>query len=389
VVEGLVEDEGFEPAMEYGSMFHEAEEAHRKGRPWDVFLKKYRNKLLARYPDSEKDIHKWASICMEQFPLYIKFWETHDDEINRKPLLAEAAFKVPYLLPSGRMVTLRGKFDAVTLLPVPNKNRELAKDQKPQLGIFLQENKTKGKIDEEGILGTVSQNLQTMLYQIALRTIAEKEQFGAIDEVMGRDRTFVDAMLRTPIAGTLYNVIRRPLSDHYAIKQKQGRLDKKTNQRIGAESASQFYERVAQEIRNSFDDPASPQYFMRWRVLLDDADIQRFKTRVFDPILEQLCDWWEWIQVDPFDPWRPRTFGEMIPALKGKKASFDINASNANVRVADDLANTVFNRNPHFQTPWGVYNSMFGGFRGDFFNLLTADRQYGLTTIDNLFPELT
>lgn len=375
-------------------MFHEAEEAHRKGKPWEVFLKKYRTKLLANYPDQEAEIYKWASICQKQYPLYLRHWEQHEDETSRKPLLAEASFKVPYLLPSGRTVILRGKFDAVTLLPISspkkaaprgqaNKNHRNKKGQTetPELGIFLQENKTKGQIDEEGILGTVSQNLQTMLYQIALRAVCTRKvgddngQYVILGGQPKQRDSLLSLVINHPVAGTLYNVIRRPLADRFAIKQREGRLDKKTNRRIGAETASQFYERVAQQIRDASDDPAKPQYFMRWKVLLDDQDIERFKTRVFNPILEQLCDWWEWISVDPFDPWRPRLASDY--------------AEPGDDRELLDKCCKILTINPHFQTPWGIYNSMFGGFRGDYFNLLTADRQYGLTKITTVFPELS
>lgn len=424
VVEGLVEDEGFNASIEYGSLFHEAEEAHRRGKPWDLALKRYRTKLLAKYPDSEVEIHKWSAICMKQFPLYLKHWETHDDETNRKPLLAEAPFRVPYTLPSGRIVILRGKFDAITILPIedapmprdsaaakalkankrhkPDKGgstpngrpQPRTKAPQPALGIFLQENKTKGQIDEEGILGTVAQNLQSMLYQIALRhvctlaPIPNSKYDGYPLQLLGAnvDPLYKSLLDGLPVSGTLYNVIRRPLADRFAIKQREGRLDKKTNRRVGAETANQFYERVAEQVREFSADPTKPQFFMRWKVLLDDADMERFKQRVFNPILEQLLDWWEWISVDPFDPWRPRTNKEMLPIL-GENVRFAVNDHT----ISDDVGSLLFQggkAQPHYQTPWGIYNSMFGGFRGDYFQYLTADREYRLSRITNLFPEL-
>jgi len=127
-------------------------------------------------------------------------------------------------------------------------------------------------------------------------------------------------------------VVRRPLADRYAIKQRK------------AETISQFYARLGDEIKKN-----PKHYFMRWRVELTDDDISLFLDRTFHPIMESLMDWWESIQTDPFDPWSSRH---------------------------------------HYQSPWGVHNSLAGGFRGSFFEYLTTGREYGLREITTLFPEL-
>ena len=362
VVEGLVEDEGFNHTIEFGSIWHAGEEAFARKNDWAQAMANYTSVLFQKYPTDEKEIAKWYSIAKAQFPIYIDYWRHHPDQRRRRPVLEEAAFRVPYLLPSGRKVILRGKFDCVLLLGN---------------SLYLQENKTKGTIDEEGIQKTVAQNLQTMLYQIALRqslqhiaTAGQNDWF--ITNICGsRPHESILCELtpfRSPkrgykIGGVIYNVVRRPLADRFAIKQRK------------SETLPQFYKRLASVIKGKPD-----YFFHRWNVGLQQSDINRFRQRVFDPILEQLCDWWEWVSVDPFDPWTPRML-------------FRVQGSNEwKLAMVSNTHKTPLPRNQtHFQAPWGVYNSLAGGFRGDYFDLLTSEgrRTSGLRKIDNLYPELT
>lgn len=354
VVEGLDEDEGFNKSIEYGSMWHEMEEAYCRTKMLpeaEKALRKYTTKLVAKYQGSEAEIHKWSTLCLYQYRIYVKYWEKHSDEKSRKPIFEEVAFKVPYHLPSGRTVLLRGKFDAVFLASISPKEQAAHKVKSKQ-GMFLQENKTKGEIDEEGILNTVGFNLQTMIYQIALRE-AHQYQPGLIKQ-LGM------VPYEIPIVGTLYNVIRRPLSDRFAIKQRKGRQVK--GKVVGAESQSQFLKRVEAEILSDPD-----HSFMRWKVFLTKEDIYLFRNRTLDPILEQLWDWWEWIKTDPHDPWRPRLPSECPNLL---------------VLSPDQIIS------PHFQSPWGVYNSMYAGYRGDYYEWLTKGRDANLVRVPTLFPEL-
>jgi hypothetical protein len=234
-------------------------------------------------------------------------------------------------------------------------------------GITNQENKTKGEIDQLGILHTVFANLQTMLYHVALRICRDKILDGEdpasfIDHTTTTDiSNFCEVMgdPKIPITGMLYNVIKRPLSDRYTIKQKK------------AESQKEFLQRALDIIA------AQPeQNFFRWRTVLTPEDVETFCRQIFDPLLEQLWDWWEWIRCDFSDPFRPRTFDE-------SPQTFDPHIAG---RYNHDTAARV-NR-IHWQAPWGVYDSLASGFRGDFFEFLTIGREHGLRKIDNLFPEL-
>ena len=329
-VYGYKEEIGFEPKMEYGSMWHEGEEAVAAHGDWRQAIKAYSNKLLETYGGSEEQIHNWTSICLTQFQIYVNHYSKDRSLKTRTPLLEEVSFKVPILLPSGRSVFLRGKFDCVFL------QKSSASSKSPT--IWLQENKTKGEIDEEGIGATLQMNLQAMIYQVALRQLARYSE-ETISKYQSNHPQFCDSLQqyaqnKMKIEGTLYNVVRRPLSDRYAIRQKK------------SETTRQFHSRLGEEIQ------ANPKkYFLQWKAVISEKKIEEFQTKVLYPLLEQLCDWWEWIKVDPDNPWR--------------------------------LGNIH-----HFQYPWGTYHSLAGGFRGDFFNHLTKGTTRGMYVEKELFPEL-
>lgn len=384
VVEGLEEDLGFNKSIEFGSMWHEMEEGYYTSggslAKAEARLAIYRNKLIASHQSEQAEINKWAALCKMQFPLYIKHWRKHNDDKSRKPILEEVSFKLPYTLPSGRTVYLRGKFDNVHLANRPDKHHEpdlyrawVEHFPDVKQGIFLQENKTKGDIKEKGILDTVAFNLQTMIYQTALR-ISYHAKEGELHRLAGGLITHANIPTGVPIIGTLYNVVRRPLADRFAIKQRKGRKAK--GKVTGAESMTQFYQRVIEGIAS---DPG--HYFMRWKTIITEEDMTRFRQRMLDPILEQLCDWWEWIKADPFNPWRLRTAAELEAASIATTKRY----AYPHVPSADaEVENTV-----HFQSPWGVYNSMFGGYDGDYYEYLTTGRKNSLRRITSLFPELT
>jgi hypothetical protein len=155
-IEGLAPGDRFSKVLEYGQMWHACEESlaeHGDGK-WPFALAEYAKGLLAKYPFSRDDVEKWFEVCRTQFPVYIDFWRKHPDVVARKPLLQERAFDVPYKLPSGRTVRLRGKWDSVDLVGD---------------GVWLMENKSKGEIDEEQLRKQLKFDLQTLFYITALR----------------------------------------------------------------------------------------------------------------------------------------------------------------------------------------------------------------------------
>jgi len=369
VVDGLEEDEGFSSALEYGSMWHEMEEANAKGKDPERAAGKYRDKLRSRFPGSEASIIKWFKIAKRQFPIYLKHWKKHPDTKKRKNVAAEVSFRVPYQLPSGRWVLLRGKWDWVF---------------KEGSGLWLMEHKTKGRIDEVGLQATVHENLQTMLYLIALLTLKEKPNVEAMRQQglsAAEGAKLAGQLALLPVKGVVYNVVKRPLSDQHAIKQRKGRevnkkgpdgkpikKDGKTVKiRVGAETEDQFLDRLAGDIRK---DPESN--FMRWKATIGKNDVARFKRECFDPILEDLLDWWEWVQADPFNPFRVPTDFDLGGVSMGKTT------------IRADVPGGGI----HWRFPWGVYHNLASGFRGDFFEFLTSGRRDKLVQLETLFPEL-
>lgn len=134
-IEGLRLKEDFNHRIHYGQMWHICEQAlaatkitWAKGTnakqkaaaeneiqtaAWQVALAKYCQGLCAQFPLKRQEIIHWHSVCRAQFPHYVEWWKKHPQVIDREPVLQEVPFKVKYKLPSGRVVVLRGKWDAI------------------------------------------------------------------------------------------------------------------------------------------------------------------------------------------------------------------------------------------------------------------------------------
>ena len=332
---GLQEVDTFNHRLEYGQMWHLCEESSAKAVPekrlltadeipWRKELLDYCKNLCQKYVVAQEQISHWYQVCRAQFPIYVKYWEKHKDTKQRTPLLQEETFKVPYELPSGRVVLLRGKWDSVDLI---------GKD-----GIYLQENKTKGDIKEEQLKQQLGFDLQTMFYLIAL--------------LLWRQNTTHIGFPTAPISGVRYNVVRRPLSGGVgSIRQ-----HKPTKKNPQGESAADFYVRLGVIIS---EDPS--HFFMRWRVEVTPNDMERFRREFLDPILEQVCDWYEWIRtVEVTDPYRK---------------SDDVNWYPAGGAI-------------HWRTPYGCWNSLASGYTTELDEYLASGSTLGLRYADKLFTEL-
>lgn len=276
-VEGWAALEGFNHRTAYGDMWHLCEAAHADGQEWRGLLLKFCQGLAQRFPLQQEEIDKWHRVCRLQFPLYVKYWERHPDVLARTPLLAEQPFDVPYQLPSGRTIRLRGKWDSVDLV---GKGKEAK--------VWLMENKTKGDLDEAVTRRRLASGveLQTMLYLVAMKPDEYDLKIqGALAEAGARSAC---------LTGVRYNCILRPLSGGKGTitRHKEKRL--KSGKIKPAETKDHFYGRVAKYIE---DEPE--RYFMRWNVDIEPAAIARFRHECLDPVLEQMCDWWDFIQHCP------------------------------------------------------------------------------------------
>ncbi len=264
---GLKPNDGFSHLLEYGNMWHLCEENMAANKNWEKPLKAYCDDLKMRYRTSQPEIEKWYNCCLYQFPIYVDFWKKHPDTKGRTGLFQELVFKVPYTLPSGRIVYLRGKFDG----------GDLIKD-KTGSGIYLFETKTKGEIDPLALTQQLSWDMQTMMYLVALQ------------EHIREDGPLSKASDGVPLKGVRYNVVRRPLSGGKgSIKQKlvNGKM----------ETPEEYYTRLQQYFIEE------PEYwFIRFKAEISQKDIDTFKLQFLNPILEQLCDWWRYMS-DPLWTW--------------------------------------------------------------------------------------
>jgi hypothetical protein len=338
-IEGLSPKEDFNHRIHYGQMWHICEQAlagtaaedpnmvapHRV--EWEVPLIGYCQKLASQFPMKQSEIMHWYNVCKVQFPVYIDWWRKHPQVVDRVPLLQEEEFKVPYKLPSGRIVILRGKWDAVDICGKP-------KDA--DHGIYLQENKTKGDLDAKLLRRQLTYDLQTMTYLVALSEFEYLSDFKMLGVAGNKQEATLTKMKDgpVPIKGVRYNVVRRPLAGG------KGSIRQKKNQ-----SEMEFYDELGEIIKGALGQewgvmPDEHYFFMRWQVQITSADLQRFKTQTLNPILEELCDWYAWMITakTPADVWDPcRHLGITTP--NGTVVS--------NERVVSSSV--------HFRTPLGIY----------------------------------
>ncbi len=201
VVDGLKAEGGFNARIEYGNLLHRAEEC---GASWEAGVRSYAVDLARRFPTDVDQINQWTQLCLTQFAVYQEHWGQHKDAARTTPLLQEQVFKVPYTLPSGRVVYLRGKWDGVVLV-----------ESGPNKGVWLREHKTKSRIDPVKMQRHLTFDLQTMLYHVAL----QEDHAGFWQTV--REKFPGKGRKPFPLNGVRYNVVRR--SEH-RYTQKDGAL---------------------------------------------------------------------------------------------------------------------------------------------------------------------
>lgn len=313
VVDGLKPKEEFVAFIEVGNMWHLCEEWHakyghsREGHNWHSGLGEYVSKLSKRYRLQMAEIEKWYNVVKLMFPIYVEYWKSHSDVVERTPLLQEQVFDVPYRLPSGRSVRLRGKWDSVDIVG-HGKNA----------GVYIQENKTKSEIDEEGIRRQLTFDLQTMMYLVALQEWKE----GA----------WRSTSALHDIRGVRYNVIKRPA-------HRQG----------AKETPTDFYTRLTGVVQSE-----PHKFFARWKVEIRPGDIEAFRKKCLDPLLEELCEWWTWVS-------------------ECQKYGGDPFGSSTGI---------------HHITPFGVYNSLLEGGGTSYDNYIMTGGEMGLQQATTLFKEL-
>lgn len=313
-IHGLKPHDDFNPRIEYGNMWHVCEEALAKNEDWLPALKDFCQALAFRYRTQNPQIQHWYEICKVQFPIYVDYWKKHKDVTSRTPIYQEEVFDVKYSLDGKRIVRLRGKYDAVDLI---GKGRDAK--------IYLQENKSKGDIDEEDTQRRLTFDLQTMLYLTTLH------------------HWLGDQHVKHPIAGVRYNAVRRPLAGgRHSIRQ-----HKPTKAQPQGESLAAFYHRLGGLIKED-----AGYFFMRWTADITPGDLAKFQATCLNPVLHQICDWWEFMESHDFK----EPFGE------GNRY--------------------------HFRFPYGVYNPTLEGRASEIDEYLESGSEVGLQRVQTLFGEL-
>lgn len=330
VIDGLKEREGFRVPIEYGQMWHLCEEAFAANQDWEEVVDHYVDKLCRKYIYQQKEVIKWGTICKVEFPIYVEYWEHHEDVTSRTPLLQEESFFVPYTLPSGRVVNLRGKWDSVDIIGSVRKGY-----------VYLQENKSKSDTDKQKIDRQLWYDLQTMLYLVALKVYLEDPD------------NFPTKHKSLKLKGVRYNVIKRPLSGGKGtIRPHQAKKNKP------AETMEEFYSRLGDVIRENEE-----MFFGRWKVDVSDEDLDKFETHTLIPVLENLCDdyeWWSYCKSKGCDPFDGET----------RRKKFKYHCPR------------------HYRLPYGIYSAVKQGGFDEVDDYLNTGSMSGLEKVTNLFPEL-
>jgi len=308
---------GIKVPLEFGSAFHKCMEYVEGGGRIENIRGVTTEYAQARRKDRSsnlrtqdlQDLEKVMGMVETTYHHYHDYWSSTPTFVNPgnrkryydhhfKYKYQEETFNVVHVLPNGRKVRLRGRWDAVLHHPISKK-------------LCLQENKTKSQIDEYGITHGLKKDLQTQFYLYAL-FLAE----GVYPRHI------------------LYNVIRR------------SSMIPRVN-----ESLKDFMNRLEEDIVKRPN-----HYFMRWVVDIDQEDLNLFKTRMLNPLLTCVVEWWDSIKNRPFDPWT----------------------------LEDGKPNML-----HFERPFGVYDSaQFGGGKGDYFEILYNDSFTPFYQRNTPFPEL-
>lgn len=304
VHEGLKSKDTFNAKIEFGNFWHLAEEkfgtAEKGYNQWDDCILEYCKLLMNRYPMDREKVAHWYQMCKDMFPVYRNFWKNEEKREKRKVLFTERVFSVPYKLPSGRTVYLRGKWDGGSSV-----------DHQ----FWLDEHKSKSQIDGIKIGRQLKFDLQTMTYLVALHT----DRYGSfLNEHIPKGAA---------IGGVRYNVVRR--------------------------SAHKTSDSALKKINEDIADGRGGEWFGRWCVPVSSRDIEVFRKTCLDPVLENICIWWDVMN------------GELV--------------SLSAFRLQDIM---------NFRHPYGVYNPADMGADSEYdFYLDTGDKS-GLERVRNLFPEL-
>lgn len=242
--------------MEYGTIFHKLiEVGSGMGRKYtrSKFLQQMLPYFKRIYPSAESTL--LCKVAIAQYHEY-REWESALERYNyidQEPVFCEP-IKLPPVnfnpnevinirIPSGITIPLRGRIDEVI--------------ERPD-GMWIQENKTKSRIDISHIQDTLHANIQVMFY-----AVCSELKYGR------------------PCKGVIYNVIRKP-----GQRQRQ------------KESDEAYVKRIVEEMK---EQPS--YYFYRLQYAFGQGVVDRWKREELLPLLYRVYIWWKSIEANPLNPW--------------------------------------------------------------------------------------
>lgn len=350
-IEGLNKPMQWSQPLEFGSMWHYADEEP------DNFVKRindYGLKLTAVYPHNTRQIYECTQLCLQHYYQYMLYKKTLTNNVMATPgsnvqalpsmkldvVSTEQSFRVPITFVNYDYdtvtVPIRGKFDAILSVPsLPVDNPEKNK-------LILKETKTKGSIDGEYILDTMSSNLQVMLYLLALR------------------RLHPDC----DIQGVIYNVIGRPLGDQSAPKRRKDepyieylKRAYYTYEYSGNKQGGSSYPIGKLDTnKKPLPSPNHSKWFREFQVTITNAEIDLFDAHTLSPLLREITAWWDSITSE--------YKGLRVPRL----------------RPFDSLR--------HYTMPSGIFDNLPRGYKGDDYDLIYKYNPSGYIKDEVWFPEL-
>jgi len=345
--------------LEFGSMWHDADEEPNN------FVKRineYGVKLITKYPHNSKEVYECTELCKQHYYQYMIYKQSlYSSSTTTLPSMkldvisTEQTFNVPinFINYDYQTVTvpIRGKFDAILGVPTSIKDcyperegltyyEQKVKDGKRKL--VLKETKTKGSIDGEYILDTMTNNLQVMLYLVALRKLYPDHE----------------------IEGVIYNVIGRALGDQSAPKRRKDELYVEylkrafyTYEYSGSKQGGSSY--PIGKLDKDKKPTASPnhkKWFREFQVTITNDEIDRFEAGTLDYLLREITAWWDSVT---------RTDG--IGTLPRENP---------------------FDSMRHFTMPSGIFDNLPRGYKGDDYDLIYKGNTSGYEKNEVWFPEL-
>lgn len=225
------------------------------------------------YHDYISKLEKYTFLDQELvFSEHVELPSVHSPEVYSVSHKGEKAYQ--YIIQPGTTIKLKGRIDELL-----DRNGEM----------WLQENKTKSRIDPNFIQQTLEHNIQVMFYAVC-----------------------AELRFNRPCGGIVYNVIRRP-----GLQQRQ------------KENDLSYYKRIQEAIET---DPN--YYFYRFVHAFKKDAVENWKRKILLPHLCQVYLWWRSIEADPTNPWLnvhgepnlyhfEKPFGIYDPMSLGKGDFFD------------------------------------------------------------------